>query len=420
MSSFVAETSHRSTAHEIATAAYRLAAAGVVTNVHPWQSLLYERLAAADSDAGFLLLTPCGSGKADGVIIPSVGLQRGGAPRRVFVIAAEGCPLDDYVERLARYLKAFALADETPRTLYIDEADGERDGTAFRFAVDGDVEAEISINPLEADVDVVLTTVGRFLDLFFGSGGVHGLPSALAMPDGENVRRDVFFFDEAHSYSAERFSRFLRLVEFLFAQDTDIVVGSSTMPASFQEELSFLEAVRAEAPFPPATITYIGQENAIAALASETKARWTGRERLAVVVESAADADAVAQLLGSDFSAAAYRYHPGSTIEERRRIYNEVLQSESFLVIATGAYWQTSNLDADTVLTTLCLPESLVLRAGRCNRRGTAKTGQIVVAGTGIVDTVRTLNNAQQSAYMEALRHSCDTPFDPVAWRAFL
>src|SRR5580658_5496983 len=117
-----------------AMASFRLATAGAVTEAYPWQASLYERLADPNFDAGYLLLTPTGCGKTEAVVIPSVGLQRGGAPRRLFIVAADGCPLDDYVERLGPYLRSFAASDGTARTLYIDAADSELDGTGIRFS----------------------------------------------------------------------------------------------------------------------------------------------------------------------------------------------------------------------------------------------------------------------------------------------
>jgi CRISPR-associated endonuclease/helicase Cas3 len=407
-----------------AMASFRLATAGTLTDVYPWQSFLYERLADANFDAGYLLLAPTGCGKTESVIIPSVGLQRGGAPRRVFIVAADGCPLDDYVERLGPYLRAFASSDGMPRTLYIDAADAGLDGIGIRFSADGKSESEISISPLEADVDVVLTTIGRFLDLFFGSGGVHGLPSALALPHEERIRRDLFFFDESHSYSPTRFCQFLKLVEFLFAEDTDIIVGSSTMPAGFEEELSFLEKVVSHAHASPVRMTYLAEDDSLAALAREAKARFTGRERLAVVVETAAQADALTKMIDPGLAHKAYYYQPGTHSLPRRRIYSELLSHDRherpYILITTGPYMQSADLDLDVMLTTTCLPENLILRAGRCNRRQRHADGHMVVIGTSIDDPARTLNVAQQVAYLEALRRCWNTPFDPEAWKSFI
>ena len=183
-------------------------------------------------------------------MIPSLGFQRGGAPRRLFLIGPDGSPLDGHLYHLVPYLRAWVGADETPRTLCLDAVEDEGDGNQCRrFFPDGTEDPHVETNPLEADVDLILTTFSRFQALFFGAGGVHALPSSLPMEDEEHpLRRDLFFFDEAHSYQTDAFARFHRLVEFLFAEDADVVVASTTMPAAFQEELSFLDATRVPEP----------------------------------------------------------------------------------------------------------------------------------------------------------------------------
>ena len=80
---------------EIATAAYRLTSDGALPGAYPWQAALYERLATPDADIGGLLLARAGAGKIESVLIPALGLRRGGAPRRLFLIGADGSPLDD-------------------------------------------------------------------------------------------------------------------------------------------------------------------------------------------------------------------------------------------------------------------------------------------------------------------------------------
>ena len=192
-----------------------------------------------------MIAAPGGAGKTEAVVIPALGVRRGGAPRRLFLIAQDGSPLDDYLYRLGPYLQSWASSDEVTRTLIVVPDAANEEIFGIRYCADGTEEPAEEMNPLEADVDLVVTTFHRFLDLFFGGGGVHGLPSAFAPEGGGPLRRDLFFFDEAHGYSVDAFSRFHRLVEFLFAQDTDVIIASSTMPPAFHEELSFLEQIDA-------------------------------------------------------------------------------------------------------------------------------------------------------------------------------
>jgi hypothetical protein len=85
---------------EIAAAAYRLTTDGAITRPAPWQADLYAVLSRPDADAADLLLAPTGAGKTEAVIIPSLGLQRGGASRRLFHIHPDGANLDDPLHRL--------------------------------------------------------------------------------------------------------------------------------------------------------------------------------------------------------------------------------------------------------------------------------------------------------------------------------
>lgn len=420
MSATATEPSTKPDSAQIANEAFRLASNGRINEAYDWQTAVYDRLANPDNDAGYLLLTPTGTGKTEAVLVPSVGLQRGGGPRRVFIIAADGSPLDDYVFRVSPYLKAWAAADNAPRTLYVDAVEAGHDGHAVRFDADGNVSGDIAISPLEPDVDVVLTTLSHFQDLFFGSGGVHGLPSALPHPDETEIRRDLFFFDEAQSYAPEQFSQFLRLVEFLFAEDTDIVVGSSTMPAGFEEELSFLEKVVAPPAPMPVRITFHPDEDPIAAIAFAASALDAGK-RAAVCVETLAQAQAVIERLPAALASTAIQYLPGMDREQRRKEYGELLtKSQPYLLVTTGNFLEASDLDVDIVITTLCLPESLILRAGRCNRFGRRAAGEILVYGQSIEGARRKLNNAQQTGYLEALAGCKGATFDPASWKSFI
>jgi len=406
---------------ELANEAFRQATDGRITEAHDWQASVYSRLSDPEHDAGFLLLTPAASGKLEAVLVPAVGLQRGGGPRHVFIIGADGSPLDDCVLRVTPYLKAWAVADQVSRTIYIDTEDSGQEGNAVRFDPDGSVDSDIAISPLESDVDVVVTTFGRFLDLFFGSGGVHGLPSSLPLPHETEIRRDLFFFDEAHSYASVQFSQFLRLVEYLFAEDTDIVVSSSTMSPGFEEELSFLEKIVVPTAALPVRLTYRPVEDALDALAADAATREASTGRTVIVVETAAQADVVIASLPAALQQSAVRYLPGAKPDQHRKEYAALLaRTEPYLLITTGGYLESSNLDFDTVLSTLCLPESLILRAGRCNRFGRSKQGEFIVYGEMLEGTRRDLNKAQQSGYLEALATCNGTVFEPSTWKAFI
>ena len=410
---------------EIANAAYRLASDGVLT-ASPWQAELYARLSEPDGDIGGLLLAGVGAGKIESVLIPALGVHRGGAPRRVFLIGPDSSPLDDYLYRAVPYLRAFVQADEMPRTLCLDIADEDSLGNLCRrFFPDGTEDPRLMINPLEADVDLILTTFSRFRELFFGSGGVHALPTAL-IGSLETPRRDLFFFDEAHSYTDDAFSRFHRLLEFLFAEDMDVIAASSTMPPAFTEELSFLETLPAPlvGPSPPRTLAYKPAADPLALIESEIRRSYFQNSRVFGVTETEAEAEALFSRLASAYPHNVYLYYTGLPADSRRRTYAQLRElekeGEGYLLLTTGDALESSDLDATVLLSTLCPPENLIRRAGRCNRRGDLPAAQIVLFGDILSPTARPLNAAQTSEYLSALRAQTDLPFDAQFWKAFI
>ena len=413
-------------AAEIASASYRLTSDGVLPQAWSWQAALYTKLADPDSEMGGLLLAPTGAGKVEGVVIPAVGLRRGGAPRRLFLIGPDGSPLDDYLYRLVPYLKASVQADETPRTLCLDatEAD-DAANQCRRFFPDGTEDPHLLTNPLEADVDVVLTTFSRFRELFFGSGGIHALP--LPTVGGDAPRRDLFFFDEAHGYAPEALIQFHRLVEFLYAQDLDVLVASSTLPPARAEELDFLDQLPvapAGLPLGPLTLAYKPSADPLALIESEIRRSYFQNSRVFGVTETVEDAEALHVRLSPSYPHNVYLYHPALPAAARRRVYAQVRElekeGEGYLLLTTGDALETSDLDATTLLSTLCPPENLIRRAGRVNRRGDLPAAQIVIVGNTFALASRRLPVAQSADYLSTLRAQSDLPFDAEVWKALI
>jgi CRISPR-associated endonuclease/helicase Cas3 len=413
---------------EVAAAAYRLTTDGTITEPFPWQADLYHLLSQPDRDAADLLLTPTGAGKTEAIVIPALGLHRGGAARRLFHIAPEGATLDDLLYRLIPYLRAWVMADETPRTLCVDVApDGNGgDGSQCRrFYPDGSEDPHIVTNPLEADVDVILTTLSRFRSLFFGAGGVHALPSALSMEDtGQSLRRDLFYFDEAHGYQPDVFARFHRLVEFLYAEDADVIVGSTTMPVAFQEELSCLEPIQAplDAARGVCLLTHISAPDPTIEIELQVRRAYYQNSRVIVACDTPADAEAFFARLASSYPHSVVLYHTGQPNTERRRIYAQLRElekeGEGYLLLTDGDALERADLDATLVLSPPCPPENLIRRAGRCNRRGDLTEGHVIVVGDQISPIYRLF--PQSDRYLAALRGLTDSPFETDAWKAFI
>lgn len=412
---------------EIASAAYSLTTDGAFVSARPWQAELYQRLANPDGEVGGLLLAPLGAGKVEAVVIPALGVQRGGAPRRLFLIGPDDSTLDDYSLRLIPYLRTFVQADETVRTVCLDHTDDDtEENQCRRFFPDGSEDPHVITNPLEADVDLILTTFSRFRELFFGSGGVHALPSALWDSAGESARRDLFFFDEAHTYTQDAFAQFHRLIKFLFAEDMDVIVASSTLPTAFAEELSFLDILPASVGVasPPRTLAYKPTADPLALMESEIRRAYYQNSRVFGVTESPADAETLYSRLTPAYPHGVYLYHADLPAAARRRTYAQLRElekeGEGYLLLTTGGALESSDLDATVLLSTLCPPENLIRRAGRCNRRGDLPAAQVVLFGETFHVDARSLDPTQAAEYVAALRAQSELPFDAEVWKAFI
>jgi len=411
---------------DIAAAAYQLTTGAVIKTPYDWQTKAYERLSLQESDASYLITTPTGAGKTEAVTIPGLGPRRGGAPRRLYLIGDDNAPLDDYLYRLVPYLKTASLADNTPRTVYVDTPRGDTTPIPCRrFLPEGGSEEMVVLNPLEADVDLVLTSLARFREIFFGGGGLHALPSALTMPGTAPGRRDLFYFDEAHSYETDAFEEFQRLVEFLFAADMDVVVGSSTLSDPYRQELGFLEPLDVpEVGESGITLEYhpdiITSEHSVRlALSVVSKV-----SRVVVVTEDAEAAIEVFTELHQSGQHDVLLYLRRQPPHERRAVYAEIKQRESegkgYVLVTTGTAIESGDISADVLITTFCLPESLILRAGRCRRKSKETGGKVIVLGHDLTHAERTLNPTLLGDYKSALKEMSDTSFQANDFKNFI
>ena len=71
------------------------------------------------------------------------------------------------------------------------------------------------------------------------------------------------------------------------------------------------------------------------------------------------------------------------------------------------------DLDAHLLITELCNPDSLIQRAGRCNRKGKIEGAQIVVVGNTIPSFLSILSEEKTEKYLEELRQQSGHNFNP-------
>ena len=401
---------------------------GAIAVPNTLQRALFPRLSTLDT--GLLVTTGPGAGRLEAVFVPVLtGGRSDDQLHRLFIIASDSAALDDYIYRLVPYVRSLTIAREAPITLYVDLPSP----FCRKYLPDGGYREGHCNHPLDACVDVAVAPLSSFRSLFFGAGGVHALPGGFdRLGDGnlqslETRRRDLFYFDEAQGYETEDFRSFLKLVEFLYAEDLDVLIGSTTLPESAKEELSFLESLNVpDALYQPGRSIVFQQtenEDVNAAAVQLVKDKYFASSRVGIVRESSEDASKLYDLLTPLYPILVFKYVSSASLDDRLTTYAQIRElekeGEGYLLVADSDAFENSDLDVNILITSLCAPELLIRRAGRCNRRGDLTSGEIIVVGDRYVG--RPLAEVQARTYVEALRSCKDrTPFDPEHWKAFI
>jgi CRISPR-associated endonuclease/helicase Cas3 len=391
------------------------------------QRALFPRLSTQDS--GLLVQTGPGAGRLEAVFVPVMSTSHiDDVLHRLYIIAPDNCLLDDYLYRLVPYMRALSAARGIPITLFIDE----QSPFCRTYLSDGTFSDDLYQHPLDPRVDLVVAHFSSFRSLFFGAGGVHALPGALEHIDELDInlaarRRDLFYFDEAQSYVREEFTGFVRLVEFLYAEDLDIVVGTTTLPEACHEELSFLEdLVLQSGPYqPPRVISAIpaAKDKETDIIVDLIKNKYFESSRAGVVRETVSDTEDCYRRLSALYPQLVFCYHSGQTNMERIKTYALLRElekeGEGYLLVCDGKALEGADIDVNLMIMSVCTPESLILRAGRCNRRGDLQNGEIIIVGSTY--SGRALPDIGRFAYLDALAGCTEkTRFEVADWNKFI
>jgi hypothetical protein len=296
-----------------------------------------------------------------------------------------------------------------------------------RFNPDGSIVENACENPLDPNIDIVCTTLSRFGSLFFSAGGVSTLPADYwQASEVAFARRELYYFDETAGYRREEFVSFFRMVEFLFAEDLDVLVGTTTMSPSRIDELSFLEvlAVPQANEQPIRGIRFVSAVSASEAEAMVSAAAdCASKGSTGLVVNSSGDVAAAVDALVARGVVDVVRYDSSIPGPERRQVYAGLRVRERSglhtVVVGDGPAIEVSDLSFRHVVTGPATPEALVRRAGRCNRRNEYDDASIVVVGNAESVSDRAMSEYGRAMYMDALA-SIDGAFDAGAWIAFI
>ena len=387
---------------------------------NPMQEELFTHIANKDLNPALLLKAPTGSGKTEAVLIPSLE-----AGRRLFLIFPSRSLVDDQISRCEEYLQRASKPDSS-YALVVD-----RGSEASRTVFENGKKLETGRRHLY-DGDVILTTFDKFLYRFFGFGEPN---KSYIFPFRihHSKKQNLFCFDEAHAYDQVAFVNFERLIKALYKANLDMVVMTATMPKTYQAKLDFLDPVDyttgteqqeleqcQDRPYPDKTIKYIAAQknevkNEICAYITD---RYESDKRIIVTIETVKDLISVYKRMKEQNGGKnIFLYHGRLTNDQRKKVYRKLKTRESndegYLLFTTSAIEVGCDLDAHLLITELCNPDSLIQRAGRCNRKGKIENAEIVVVGNKIPSFLSILSEEKMGKYLRKLQQQSGSNFNP-------
>ena len=387
---------------------------------NPMQEELFTHIANKDLNPALLLKAPTGSGKTEAVLIPSLE-----AGRRLFLIFPSRSLVDDQISRCEEYLQRASKPDSS-YALVVD-----RGSEASRTVFENGKKLETGRRHLY-DGDVILTTFDKFLYRFFGFGEPN---KSYIFPFRihHSKKQNLFCFDEAHAYDQVAFVNFERLIKALYKANLDMVVMTATMPKTYQAKLDFLDPVDyttgteqqeleqcQDRPYPDKTIKYIAAQknevkNEICAYITD---HYESDKRIIVTIETVKDIISVYKRMKEQNGGKnIFLYHGRLTNDQRKKVYRKLKTRESndegYLLFTTSAIEVGCDLDAHLLITELCNPDSLIQRAGRCNRKGKIENAEIVVVGNKIPSFLSILSEEKMGKYLRKLQQQSGSNFNP-------
>ncbi len=392
---------------------------------NPMQEELFGHIAPKKNNPALLLKAPTGCGKTEAVLIPSLDSKR-----RLFLIFPSRSLVDDQIDRCEKYLQRASEKTDRPYALVVD-----RGSEASRNVFENGKILETGKRHLY-DGDVILTTFDKFLYRFFGFGEPN---KSYIFPFRihHSKKQNLFCFDEVHAYDQVAFVNFQRLIKALYKANLDIVVMTATMPETYQKELNFLDTVdyivenrlklerwqeekQKDRKCPNKTFKHIAAKSkkVTDVICTYVSKHHESNKRTIVTIETVKDLiPSYKHIKEQNGNENIFLYHGRLSNWQRKKVYRKLKDLENdgmgYLLFTTSAIEVGCDLDAHLLVTELCNPDSLIQRAGRCNRKGQIPNAEIVVVGDKIPSFLSILSDVKMQNYLEILQQQSEKNFNP-------
>lgn len=431
---------------------------------NPLQKDVWEAYQASAGHPALLVRAGTGAGKTEAVLLPALAdpITVG---RRIILVMPSKALIEDMGERVKGIVEQLAGNAGIRRSLTVDMG-----GYCRRLRLDGPAPEWVAYHRHLFVDDIIITTLDKLLFRLFGYGErIKSYIFPHRVFGSKLTKRPFVIFDEAHDYETLAFSNFRKLVEALYIKGKDLCVMSATIPASFVDFLTPVDATdgslgKAQAEFqtrmtgvigyhktldwidgngspkaaPPESRSGAGQldlfpasptdsgrmppdpepgsagaETLVSRIAEQVHEHYDPRKRIIVRTEYVSDLVTLSEALESY---GPIVYHGRLTMTQRSHAIRRIIQREQagdgYLVLSTSAIEAGCDLDAHIIITELCNPDSLVQLAGRLNRRGKMKDARLIVVGDRVKPRVANIPAEEMDAYLEALRGMAGR-FDP-------
>lgn len=406
----------------------------------------------------YILKAPTGTGKLEAILIPSLAYDY-----KLILVLPTKSLLEDHRQRIDSYLSKFSglpMNKDRDISLVIDT------GTQMtRYIYKNGVMSKPQNNPRRHlyKGNIILTTLDKFMYRYFSYGDKQ---KSFIFPHRINQGNTLICFDEAHSYDSISFTNFCSLVKALYEAGRSIVLMTATLPDKHLERFDYLRDDLIDYIDNDANLKNLNsfiQQTLKQDFANQKRFEWiqdvdynvespqsfqenftkivldewrsNPNQRIITTVETVKDAVAIYQKIKGELKINQdnterflFLYHgripdiPKDSDFSRTKIYQQLKQrdenNQPYILITTSAIEVGCDLNSTILITQFCLPESLIQRGGRCNRKGDIENAKIIVVGNNLPNFSYFSNlfdEEQLTQYRETLQSLHNGNFDAKA-----